>query len=139
MPWKGYAWLSWMFLGLFFKPICLVHVRLTGIMVDTRIEIDPDLFKPFVVQEGKIHRKLEAVLLSHGREKEINTAKPVWTNGSTTKPCRKARQETRKVLFRNFKPHEVKNEHCNCTRQATHLCIRASRIPTTMRQMRHHP
>ena len=30
-----------------------VHVRLTGIMVDTLLKIDQDLYEPFVVQEGK--------------------------------------------------------------------------------------
>ena len=64
-----------------------------------------------------------------------NTSKPVWTNAvtspplwfhltefletkpryrSTTKPCRKPRQEIRKVLFRNFKLYKGEDEHCNC-------------------------
>jgi hypothetical protein len=31
----------------------LVHVRLTGIMVDLLLEIDNDMYAPFVVYEGK--------------------------------------------------------------------------------------
>ena len=34
---------------------------------------------------------------------------------TTTTFCSKARQEIRKVLFRNYKRHEVKTKHCNCT------------------------
>ena len=61
-----------------------------------------------------------------------NEAKVVLLN----KTFRKTRQEIRKVqLLRNFKLYEVKDEHCNCTIQATHIyaCIRGSRIPTMSR------
>ena len=83
-----------------------------------------------------IHRKPGAVLLSHeSAKRRRNISKPAWTNGvislplcshammcsertprycSTTKPCRKFRQEIKKVLFRNFELQEVKDEHCNC-------------------------
>ena len=37
------------------------------------------------------------------------------SQSSTTKPCWKSRQEIRKILFRNFKLHEVKHAHCNST------------------------
>ena len=39
------------------------------------------------------------------------------SQSSTAKPCRKPRQEIRKVSFRNYKLPEVKDEHCNCTMQ----------------------
>jgi hypothetical protein len=31
----------------------MTHVRLTGIMVDILLEIDPDMYEPYVVYEGK--------------------------------------------------------------------------------------
>ena len=87
---------------------------------------------------SNIHRKPEAVLLSHEREK-----KKKYLQGKAVTSCDGVlgnevkgvyfktlpRREIRKVLFRNFKLHEVKEEHCNCTRQATYLCTRGSRIP----------
>ena len=39
-------------------------------------------------------------------------------------------------VFRNYKLHEVKNQHCNCTLRATYLCIRGSRI-LTIRMSKH--
>ena len=66
-----------------------------------------------------------AVLLSHEREKSKKYLQAYrhfmrWSawkgrQSSTTKHCGKPRQEIRKVLFRNCKLHEVKDDHCNCT------------------------
>ena len=46
-----------------------------------------------------------------------NEAKVVLQNlaGSIAKTSGKS------YVFRNFNVHEVKDEHCNCTREATHL------------------
>ena len=86
-----------------------------------------------------IHRKPEAVLLSHEEKKKkylqacldqrrhfspcevscdevlANEAKVVLQSLAGRKPG----QEIRKVLFRNVKLHEVKDEHCNCARHTT--------------------
>ena len=31
----------------------LVHVRFTGKMVNLLLEVDPDMYKPYVIHEGK--------------------------------------------------------------------------------------
>ena len=43
----------WGFLQVDMPEDETVHVRLTGIMVDTLLEIEQDLYEPFVAQEGK--------------------------------------------------------------------------------------
>ena len=109
---------------------------------------------------SNIHRKPKAVILSHEREMKkylqanAVTSLPLWFHvmeylemkprySSATKPCRKLRQEIRKVLFRNVnKLHEVeeKGEQALQLHVASHtpmFCIRRSRIPAMSRISQH--
>ena len=47
------------------------------------------------------------------------------SQGRTAKPCRKPRQEIRKVLFRNFKLHEVQDEYPHIYASEDHASPRA--------------
>ena len=76
-----------------------------------------------------------------------NTAKAVSTNAGVLENEAKAVRQNlagslaqksgKSYVCRNFKLHEVKDEHCNCQSHTSMLCIRGLRIPTMIRMSQH--